>query len=63
MSKKYPEYIEGERIPINERICNVIVCKDCGKEWLLGQTNSDGTRPDKGHSITIRLNPTLISRT
>lgn len=63
MSNKYPEYTKGEYIPNDKRICNVIVCKDCEKEWLLGQTNSDGSRADKGHRITLRLNPTLIVRT
>jgi len=60
MSDEYPEYIKGEPYSSIMRPCNVIICKDCGEEWLLGQRNKDGTRPDDGHNITLRKNPTLI---
>lgn len=62
MSLNYPEYIEGDPIPSSKRICNVVICKDCDFECLLGQRNKDGTRPDDGHNITMRKNPTLISK-
>lgn len=59
---KFPIYIAGDPIPFNRRICNVIICKKCGEEFLLGATKSDGTRLDKGHYITIRQEPTLIAK-
>ena len=56
MSDKYPEHKVGDVIRPDKRKCNVMVCLDCGKEFLLGE------KGHQSHRLTLRKNATLIDR-
>lgn len=61
MSEKYPIHKIGDPVPADKQICNVIICVDCGTEYLLGQTTK-GRRPDCYCKTIIRKYTTLIER-
>ena len=59
MRDKYTKHIQGDVVPEGYYVCNVVICKSCKAEFLLGQRCST-CWPQLGASYKLRKHPTIL---